>query len=279
MVGSRFLELAKDYNTVSPSHEELDLLDFAKLETYLLESDADIVINFAAFTDVDEAEKEKDNKDGLAYQLNVLVPRTLAQNCLSSNKYFVHISTGYVFDGTKQTPYLESDVTNPVSWYGATKSEGEDEVKNISPEFLIVRPEMPYCAHFDKKLDMARTFVKLLQEGKEINAVADQKITPTFVDTLVYGLFRLIETKAGSIYHLASTDFTTPFDFSVMIAEKFGLNKDLIKSAPFAQYNQTRVAKRPQNSFLDVSKFEIEFGKGILKTVAESINELKRQSG
>lgn len=274
-MGSRFLELATDYNTTAPGHEELDLLDFAKLETYLLESDADVVINFAAFTNVDEAEKEKDNEDGLVYQLNVKVPGVLSQHCLFANKYFIHISTDYVFDGTKQTPYVESDVPNPVNWYGKTKSMAEDEVAAASPAFLIVRPEMPYSSCFDKKPDIARVFLKMLREGKEINGVADQKITPVFVDTLIYGLFRLIEVKASGIYHLASTDTTTPYDFAVMIAEKFGLDKNLVKSVPFAEYNQTRPAKRPQNSYLDVSKFEAEFGKGILKTVDESIELFK----
>lgn len=279
MVGTRFLELAGDYNTVAPGHEELDLLDFTKLETYLLESDADVVINFAAFTNVDEAEKEKDNEDGLVYQLNVKVPKVLAANCFSSNKYFIHISTDYVFDGTKPTPYVESDLPNPVNWYGTTKSLGEDEVSSASPEFLIVRPEMPYTSHFDKKLDVARIFLKMLREGKEINGVGDQKITPVFVDTLVSGLFRLIEVKASGIYHLASTDWTTPYDFAVMIAEKFGLNKELVKSVPFAEYNQTRTAKRPQNSYLDVRKFETEFEKGILKSIAESVDEFKKLIG
>lgn len=275
LVGSRFLELAKDYNTVAPTHEELDLLDFKQLETYLAETDADIVINFAAVTNVDTAEEEKDNEDGMVYKLNVSLPKVLAQNCLSLNKYLIHISTDYIFDGTKQTPYIEEDLPNPVNWYGTTKMLGEEAVKEISPGFLIVRPEMPYSSHFDKKLDIARIFLKMLKEGKEINGVSDQKITPTYVDTLVRGLFRLIEVKASGIYHLASTGFTTPYDFAVMIAEKFGLNKDLVKAVPFSEYNQTRIAKRPQNSFLDVSKFEIEFGKGILKTVSESLDEFR----
>lgn len=277
MVGSRFLELAADYNTVAPTHEELDLLDFVHLESYLERSDADIVLNFAAFTNVDEVEKEKDDKDGLVYKLNVKFPKSLAQNCSALNKYLIHISTDYVFDGKKQTPYNESDMPNPVNWYGTTKLLGEDEVRDVSPEFLVVRPEMPYSAHFDRKLDIARVFLKMLKEGKEINGVSDQKITPTFVDTLVYGLFRLIEAKPGGIYHLASTDTTTPYNFAMMIAEKFGLDKNLVKPVASEEYNKTRTAKRPQNSYLDVSKFEAEFGKGILKTVSESIDEFKRQ--
>lgn len=273
LVGSRFLELSSDYNTVAPTHEELDLLDIKSLETYLQRSDADTVISFAAFTNVDTAEEEKDNEDGIVYKLNVSLPKVLAQNCLSLNKYLIHISTDYIFDGTKQTPYIEEDLPNPVNWYGTTKMLGEEAVKEVSAGFLIVRPEMPYSSRFDKKLDLARVFIKMLKEGKVINGVMDQKITPTYVDTLVWGLFRLMEVKASGIYHLASTDYTTPYDFAVMIAEKFGLDKSLVKKISFEEYNKTRTAKRPQNSFLDVSKFETEFGKGILKTNQDSIKE------
>lgn len=275
LVGSRFIELSPDYNISAPTHEELDLLDFKKLETYLQTSDADIVINFAAFTNVDTAEEEKDNEDGMVYKLNVAMPKALAQNCASLNKYLVHVSTDYVFDGKKPTPYVEDDLPNPVNWYGTTKMLGEDVVKESGAQYLIIRPEMPYSSHFEKKLDIARIFVKMLKEGNTINGVSDQKITPTYVDTLIYALQKLIEARATGIYHLASTDITTPYDLAVMIADKFALDKNLIKAVPFAEYNLTRTAKRPQNSYLDVSKFETEFGKGILRTVEESINEFK----
>lgn len=277
LVGSRFIEMTTEYDIVAPSHEELDLLDFKKLETYLQEVDAEVVLNFAAFTNVDSAEEEKDDENGSVYKLNVAMPKFLAQTCTSLNKYLIHISTDYVFDGTKQTPYTEEDLPNPVNWYGTTKMLGEDAVKESGANYLIVRPEMPYSSHFDKKLDIARIFVKMLKEGKEINGVSDQKITPTYVDTLVNGLFKLIEARATGIYHLASTDTTTPYDFAVMIAEKFGLNKGLIKAVPFEEYNKTRTAKRPQNSYLDVTKFETEFGEGILKTVEESVEEFKNK--
>lgn len=278
LVGSRFLELASGYDIIAPAHEELDLLDFDNLENYLLQSTAETVINFAAYTNVDEAEKEKDNKGGLVYRLNISVPEALAQYCSSSGKYFVQISTDYVFDGTKQIPYVEEDIPNPVNWYGTTKFLSEETVRNISPSFLIIRPEMPYSAHFEKKLDLARIFLKMLKEGKEINGIVDQKITPTFVDTLIYGLLRLIEVKSSGIYHLASTDTTTPFEFANLIAQEFNLDKNLIKNTSFAEYNKTRLARRPQNSFLNVSKFQTEFGNEILMSNQKSIDALFKQT-
>lgn len=276
LVGSRFIELNPDYEIVAPSHSELDLLNIESLKAYLENSDAEIILNFAAFTNVDAAEEEKDNKEGNVYKLNVTLPKTLAQHSSSINKYLIHISTDYIFDGTKSSPYTEDDTPNPVNWYGKTKMLGEDVVKESGANYLIVRPEMPYSSHFEKKLDIARIFVKMLKEGKEINGVSDQKITPVYVDSLVAGLQKLIEARANGIYHLASTDSTTPYDFALLIAEKFNLDKSLVKAVTFADYNQTRPAKRPQNSYLNVSKFESEFGKGILTTVRESIEEFAK---
>lgn len=276
LVGSRFIELAEGYDIVAPTHDELDLLDLKQLDDYLLVSDAEVVINFAAFTNVDTAEEEKGSEEGNVYKLNVALPEAIANHCAANSKRFIHISTDYIFDGKKQTPYVEEDEPNPVNWYGKTKMLGEEAVKASEGDWLIVRIEMPYSSHYEKKPDIARIFVKMLTEGKQINGVSDQKITPSYVDTIIWGLLKLIEARSAGIYHLASTDYTTPFGLATMIAEKFNLDKTLIKSVPIAEYNKTRTAIRPINTFLDVTKFEVEFGKGILKTVSESVDEFKR---
>ena len=273
LVGSRFIELGSEYDIIAPTHEELDLLDLKSLETYLQESGADIIINFAAYTNVDTAEAEKDSEDGMVYKLNVALPKSLAQNSAAINIKLIHVSTDYVFDGKKPAPYVEEDSPNPVNWYGTTKMLGEDAVKEFAAKWLIIRPEMPYSSHFEKKLDIARTFVKMLTEGKQINGVSDQKITPIYVDHLIYGLQKLIESDSTGIYHLASTDSTTPYDLAVMIAEKFNLDKSLVKPVPIDEYNKTRPAIRPHNTYLNVSKFQTEFGEGTLNTVSKSIDE------
>lgn len=278
LVGSRFYELYNSkFEITAPTHDQLDILNANELSTWVENSLADVVINFTGHTNVDEAEKEKDDLSGMAYKLNVLAVGNLAKICAATQTHVIHISTDYVFDGTKDSPYIETDKPNPINWYGRTKRLGEEEVLSINMDYTIVRPEMPYSAGFEKKSDIARTFLKMLNESKDINAISDQKITPIFVDTLAHGLAKIVEKKSRGIYHLVSTDSTTPYDFAVMIAEKFGLNKNLVKSVLFAEYNKTRPAKRPQNSYLDVSKFETEFGKGILKTVSESLDEFKNK--
>lgn len=280
LVGSRFIDLyGSRFDIVSPTHDELDILNANELSNWVKNSLAQVVINFTGFTNVDEAEKEKDNPSGMAYKLNVLAVGNLAKICAENQIHFVHLSTDYVFNGTKDSPYIETDEPNPVNWYGQTKRLGEQEILSINMDFTLVRPEMPYSSKFLKKSDIARTFLKMLEDGKEINGVSDQKITPIYVDHLVNALAIIVEKKPKGIYHIASTDHTTPYDLAVMIADKFNLSKENIKPVPFEEYNKTRPAKRPQNSYLSVEKFESEFGKGILKTVSESIDEFKNQLG
>lgn len=276
LVGSRFIYLSRTkFEITAPDHKELDILNADELSIWVENSLAEVVINFIGFTNVDSAEEQKDDLSGMAYKLNVLAVGNLAKICAEKKVHLIHISTDYVFDGTKDSPYVETDEPNPVNWYGRTKSLGEEEMLSMNMDYTIVRPEMPYSARFEKKSDIARTFLKMLSEGKDINGVSDQKITPVFVDTLAHGLAKIVEKKSRGIYHLVSTDSTTPYDFALMLAEKFGLNKSLVKAVSLQEYNKTRSAKRPQNSCLNVTKFETEFGKGILKTVSESLDEFK----
>lgn len=277
LVGSRFVDLySGNYEISAPSHHDLDILNVEELGKYIKNSQAEVLINFTGFTNVDEAEKEKDNPSGMAYKLNVLAVGNMAKICAEHGLHFIHLSTDYVFDGTKSSPYTETDEPNPVNWYGRTKRLGEEEILSINMDYTLVRPEMPFSSRFLKKSDIARTFLKMLEDNKEINGVSDQKITPIYVDDLVNALSKIVERKPKGIYHLASTDHTTPYDLAVMIADKFGLSKENIKPVPFEKYNETRNAKRPQNSYIGVLKFESEYGTGILKTVEESVENFKK---
>jgi len=277
LVGSRFLQLSPNLEIDSPSSSQVNISNFYTLQDYLNSSNADTVINFAAFTNVDKAEEEKDNEEGLVYKLNVTAAENIAKLCKEVGKHLIHISTDYVFDGTSEVPYKEEDTPGSVNWYGKTKYLGEQKVLEQDSSFCIARIEMPYSAKYEVKKDIVRTFLELLKQGKEINAIFDQKITPTLSDTICFALQKLIEFRSSGIYHLSSTDEITVFVFATLIAEKFNLDKNLVKRVRFSDYNQTRTAKRPQNTFLDTSKFVQEFGSGILKTVSESLDEFKSQ--
>ncbi len=273
LVGSRFIELSSDqYQIDSPSHNDLDLLNQEEIANYLSHSDAEVVLNLVAATNVDACEEEKDDEGGQVYSLNALTPLKLAQECKKTGKHLIHVSTDYVFDGEKSdAPYTEEDQPNPVNWYGKTKLIGEQNVLGVQPLFTVARIEMPYSSHFEKKKDFARFFLESLQQGKEFKSIEDQKITPVFVDHLVAAFQKLIEAKAAGIWHVASTDSTTPYEFAQSVAKQSGLSAELIKPVTFAEFNAGRKASRPHHSWMSVKKFEDRFGTETLKSNKEGI--------
>ncbi len=275
LVGSRFRELTKDAFTIdSPSHDDLDLLNEKEIARYLAGSDAEMVLNLVAITNVDNCQNENEDKGGVVYRLNSLTPQILAQECQKSGKHLVHVSTDYVFDGQKSdSPYTEEDAPNPVNWYGKTKRQAEEFVLAVDPNFTIVRPEMPYSAVFEKRKDFARFFLDSLKEGKEIKAIEDQQITPVFVDFAVRAFQKIMDQKAGGIWQIASSDSITPFDFAQEVALQSNLDNSKILPVKFAEFNAGRIAPRPHNSWMSVKKFEEKFGTEILKSNKEGIQE------
>lgn len=275
LVGSRFIDLTKGQFTVdSPSHNDLDLLNEKEIASYLSASEAEVVINLVAITNVDNCQDEDGDKTGNVYKLNSLVPQTLAQECQKTAKHFVHVSTDYVFDGEKiESSYTEEDTPNPINWYGKTKRWAEEFVLEVDVGFSIVRPEMPYSAVFEKRKDFARFFLGSLKEGKEFKAIEDQRITPVYVDFAVMALAKIIEEKAGGIWHVASSDSITPFEFAKEVASQANLDANNIIPVKFAEFNAGRKAPRPHHSWMSVKKFEERFGTDILKTNKEGITK------
>jgi dTDP-4-dehydrorhamnose reductase len=279
LVGSQFIDLTKDqFEVDSPSHNDLDLLNQQEIASYLANSDAEVVINLVAITNVDNCQDEEGDKEGNVYKLNSVVPQILAQECQKTGKHFVHVSTDYVFDGEKtDAPYTEDDQTNPINWYGKTKRWAEEFVLGVDSNFSIVRPEMPYSAVFEKRKDFARFFLDSLKEGKEIKSIKDQQITPVFVDFAVRAFAKIIEEKAGGIWQVASADSITPFDFAKEVARQAGLDSSKIMPVTFAEFNAGRKASRPHHSWMSIKKFEQRFGTDILKSNKEGISEFLKQ--
>lgn len=279
LIGSKFISLFKDFYSINaPEIDDLDILEKDQLFRYIKNSSAEVIINYAAFTDVDRAEEEKDNKEGLVYRLNSLAVKNLCEICGETKKHFVHFSTDYVFNGEKAAgSYKEEDQQSPLSWYGQTKYFAEQFILESKVPSTIVRTSMPFSSHYDLKQDIVRFFLKQLKENHEIMAINDQMVTPAFVDDLANALNILIKEKETGIYHVVCNTHTTPFDLARIIAEKFGLNDSLIKPTSIVEYNKTRKAKRSKYGWLGVEKFEKRFGKGILHSVEQSIDIFKTQ--
>lgn len=273
LVGSKFLQINSNrFDINAPESSLVDITDYKQVLSFMDKIDAGVVINFAAYTNVEEAEKQKDNKDTVCYQINAIGAKNVADACKTMGKHLIHISTEYVFDGTKSdSPYTEEDKPNPINWYGTTKYFGEEFVKNSGCNFIIVRISMPYSGYYEQKTDIARFFLNELREKKQIRVVKDQNITPILTDDIAGALAATVEKQSFGIYHVASKNHTTPFDFAKLIAQAFNLDASLTVPIQLEEYNQKKQAKLLKNSWLSPFKFEGEFGKGILHTVEESV--------
>ena len=280
LVGSGFIGLnSQGFEIKAPLAQEVDILNKDQLLKQMEEFRPDTVINFAAYTNVEEAENERDDKNGICYKINVTGAKNVTQACRDFNIHLIHISTEYVFNGEKDvTPYNEEDRPDPINWYGQTKYMAETEVLNYQLA-LVARISMPYTAHYKLKKDIARFFLEQLKDGKQIKAIEDQKITPTLVSDIANALKVFIEKKTLGIYHVSAKDSVTPLELAKTIAETFHLDYSLISSILFDEYNLQKKGKLLKNSWLSPAKFDKEFGDDILHTVEEGIALFAQELG
>lgn len=273
LVGSRLCQLWSDeVEVIAPSHGEVDVLDAAALRAFLEATPVQDVVNLAARADVDGAEAERGDTTGTVYRLNVAFPTYLAEQCRRLGKRLVHVSTDYVFDGTNaERPYTEGDPTRPLCWYAETKWRGEDGVLEANPNACVARIEMPYTAREHAKRDLARLVASRLAQNQTVQGVTNQRITPVFLDDVAAALRALVGSDFRGIIHVAASTWTTPFDLAVQIARRLDLRENLVQPVAFEEFAQTRPARRPQHSWLDVTRFTKAFGDGILRPVDEAL--------
>ena len=274
LVGTALLAHWHDqFELIAPTHAELDVLDQQALAAFLEHTPASVVVNLAAWADVDAAEAEREDTDGPVYRLNVTYPAQLAKLCRQLDKHLVHISTDYVFDGANgHRPYTEQDAAHPLCWYAQTKFDGEHAVLQSGANVCIARIEMPFTGRSHPKRDLARTISARLREGQPIQGVSDQRITPLLLQDAASALRRLVESRYSGIMHVAASDWTTPFAFACSIAQRLDLPRELIQPVTFDSFASTRPARRPRHSWLDVSQFASVFGPGILRSVDEELD-------
>lgn len=229
LIGSRFVELVASEKHVTPSEEELDITSEESINSFFEKhkGDFDVCINFAAYTDVDGAEKQRGDETAIAWTLNVEGAQKVAKACQKSGKFMIHISTDFVFLGTEDNPgpYDEEtptpDFSEKIGWYGWTKSVSEKKVREVNPNSAIVRISYPfYAEEYDLKTDFAKKILELYDAGKLYPLFEDQVITPIYVDDLVKGLEKVGELEKSGVYHIVSADSTTYWDFGSYLIEK-----------------------------------------------------------
>ena len=229
----------RDHEVVEFSREELDVTDFGAVRLALEEHSPDVVVNAAAYTNVDGCETEAD----LAYGVNALGPRNLAQLCYVQGCDLLHVSTNYVFDGTSERPYEPFDTPNPISVYGRTKLAGEEYVRQLTNRWYVVRSAGVY----GRGHNFVRTMLRLGVERDVLKVKDDEFISPTYAADLAEGIVGVIEGERYGLYHLTNAGSCSWHEFAETIFELAGVDIEVIP-VPTSEYPLPAV--RPANGVL-----------------------------
>lgn len=227
---------------VFKTSSELDITDYRQVKEVFADQGFDYCINCAAFTDVERAEREPP----LAFRVNAEAVKGLSEACLLSHTVLIHVSTDYVFDGTKRTPYLVTDKTNPINVYGASKLKGEEYIKGLLTRYFIVRTSWLY-SEYGK--NFYKTILAKAQKGEDLSVTDAQTGCPTHARHLAQFITKIISTDSRTygIHHFTDGEVHTWYSFAVKILKENHLvGKVEIKKVK----NYSTFAKRPEYSVL-----------------------------
>lgn len=241
-----FSDDCKNYNFYFKSKFELNITNFSDVEDFLIENKINLIINCAAYTNVEKAEVERYK----AALINHHSVENLAKLCSLNDIQLIHISTDYVFDGNKITSYSEDDVTNPINYYGITKLAGEENIlKYKLKKSAIIRTSWLYS---NSENNFVSKIIKLTKNKFEINIVDDEIGSPTCANDLAKAIFQIIpkinNTKT-EVYHFSNLGFCSRYEFVKKIKEFLKLDCNI---RPVKK--KSSKIKRPHFSALDCSK-------------------------
>jgi len=292
MVGSRVIELLATHFSFSGADRknifpegvlsdfyEIDITNKKQILEIVKKSGCLWVWHFAAYTDVDGAEKQRGDENGTCWQVNAIGTQNLVSACQEFGKKILYISTDFVFDG-ESGPYSEKDkpAQNPddVSWYGWSKLAGEKIVLAAKISYLLIRISYPFRAFFPQKTDFLRNILERYKKGDTYPFFDDQKFTPTFIDDLAHAIKFLIKKNEFGIYNVACQNLTTPFKFAQRLLGLFFQAEDKVEKESIKKFlAEGGKTPRPINGGLRVDKL-VSLGFN-LRTWEEAQDEVFRQ--
>ncbi|MGW3960886.1 SDR family oxidoreductase [Amycolatopsis sp. NPDC005003] len=273
LVGSRVRELTPELGWWPLG---CDITDAAAVDRATGDCAAGTIVHFAAFTDTAAAWRQRGDLGGPCYRVNVLGTRNVAAACRRHGRYLVHVSTDYVFDGTKDSSYTEEDAVNPRDWYGRTKAWAEEEVRSAGGEHLILRPSFPFRAAFPAKEDLVRRLLRGLAEGSVGPLFTDTLITPTFIDDLASAFRSIAARRPTGILHAAGSTALSPHALGERVAEAFGLTGMPLPGGKLADH--VTPGDRPYARNLSVSNARARRVLGVrFATIDEALHRMRAQ--
>ena len=240
------------------SRHELDITDTVSIALVMQKLKPDLIINTAAYTSVDKAETEVEE----TFKVNEHGAANLARACKKDGIPLFHISTDYVFDGQKSTPYIESDPVNPIKVYGASKEAGEQAIRDIIDEHIILRTSWVFSKIGS---NFANTILRLANEHDTLNVVSDQFGGPTSAIGIAECLLCIATCGFANwgTYHFAGTPSISRYEFAQFIVEearKVGVVKNNVKVKPKKTVKVHKLAPRPSYSYISSNKYQLAFG-------------------
>ena len=245
-LGKTFKEFIIDYKEGVfdfKTSQELDITVSEKVDWTLKKGDYDYCINCAAYTNVEQAEKYPEK----AFLVNAEGVKNLAEACKDHKTTLIHISTDYVFDGTKEKPYIVGDLTNPINEYGKSKLNGEKYIREILSNYYIIRTSWLYSKKYGH--NFYRTILPKAEQGAELKITDEQKGCPTNTETLAKFVLEevIFGNQAFGTYHVTDGEPMTWFDFAKHILKE---NKLTHRANLVLDRNYRTFAKRPKNSVI-----------------------------
>lgn len=273
-LGNELQLLEKNYSEhtfFNTDVHELDITNAETIDKFVSSNNIDIIINCAAYTAVDKAESNKE----LCQVLNADAPAYLAKAISKRNGWMIQVSTDYVFDGTKNTPYVETDSPCPNSVYGSTKLDGEKAVEQACKNTMIIRTAWLYSSFGN---NFVKTMMRLGKEKDELNVIFDQIGTPTYARDLAIAIMTAVEKGiVPGIYHFSNEGVISWYDFTKAIHRLSGITSCHVRPIHTEEY--PTAATRPHYSVLDKTKIKKTYGIEIPyweDSLAECINILNK---
>ncbi len=260
LVGTRFMmDFGSTYSfdqcDISNPDNPVDITNYESVIRAFERSEAKSIVHLAAFTDVTRAWEERDNKDGLAYKINVDGTENVVKAASATGKHLIHISTAYVFDGENPDMYQESDERNPIEWYGYTKAKAEEVVEKSEIDWTILRIDQPFRPDPFAKTDTAHRIVQGFLNNQLYPQFVDHFFGPTFLPDFSKVLDWVIRTQATGVYHASSGEMWSDFEFATAIKESLNLDGE-VKEGKLEDYLKTLNRPYQKNTALNCAKLQ-----------------------